>query len=103
MGVLRFHIETCGEKMEVVKDVKMRVCFETDKRTVEKEFGNILDLEGGKSMNYLDPTAMLYRKFKKDRRKFQDPHYRGPERRLENRRKMYIKKIITKLEIELQE
>jgi hypothetical protein len=54
-------------------------------------------------MDYFDPTAMLYRKFKKDRRKVQDPRYRGPERRLENRRKMYIKKIIQKLEIELQE
>ena len=30
--------------MELVKDVKMSVRIETDKRTVEKEFGNVHEL-----------------------------------------------------------
>jgi hypothetical protein len=53
-------------------------------------------------MDSLDPIATQYRKLRKDRRKFEDPGYRGPERRLEERRKTAIEKIIKKLEKELQ-
>jgi hypothetical protein len=52
-------------------------------------------------MNSLDPIAGQYRKLGKDRRKFEDPAYRGPERRLEKRRKVVIERIIKKLEKEL--
>jgi len=53
-------------------------------------------------MDSLDPIAARYRKLGKDRRKVEDPRYRGPERRLEKRRKMAIEKIIKRLENELQ-
>lgn len=50
----------------------------------------------------LDPRAERYRKSRKDRRKSKDPSYRGPERRLENRREMVIQNIINRLERELR-
>jgi uncharacterized coiled-coil DUF342 family protein len=53
-------------------------------------------------MVFFDPTAELYRKFRKGRREFENPRYRGPERRLLKRRKMDIEKIIRKLEKEVQ-
>ena len=44
---------------------------------------------------------MLYRKKVKDRRKHQDPAYKGPERRLEKSRMRVIAQIIKNLEKEL--
>ena len=52
-------------------------------------------------MDSLDPVAARYRKLGKDRRKFEDPRYRGPERRREKRRKMAVEQIIRRLEKEL--
>jgi hypothetical protein len=52
-------------------------------------------------MDSPDPVATRYRNLGKDRREFRDPSYRGPERRLEQRRKIAIEKIIKKLEKEL--
>lgn len=54
-------------------------------------------------MESLDPIAVQYRKLKKDRRKFDDPSYHGPERRLEKRRQMTLERIIKKLEREARE
>jgi hypothetical protein len=53
-------------------------------------------------MDSFDPIAGRYRKEGKDRRKRQDPGYKGPERRLEKRREMLIRKVIKKLENELR-
>jgi len=34
-----------GKHMETVREVKMKVLIETDRRTVEQEFGNLFDLK----------------------------------------------------------
>lgn len=44
-GRLRSLISAMGvDNMEAVKNVKMKLRIETDRRTVEKEFGNLFDL-----------------------------------------------------------
>jgi hypothetical protein len=50
----------------------------------------------------LDPNAARYRKSRRDRRKFKDPTYKGPERRLEEGREQAIRKTLSKLESELR-
>lgn len=53
-------------------------------------------------MDSFDPIAGRYRKEGKDRRKRQDPRYKGPERRLGKRQEMLIRKVIKRLEDELR-
>ena len=48
-------------------------------------------------MDDLDPRAAKYRRSKRDRRKADDPSYRGPERRLEKRRKKELDEILDHL------
>jgi len=60
--------------MEVVKAVKITVRIETEKRTVEKEFGNLPDLRWFMA-NFLSSGAER-RSFKKILK------YVGPERRM---------------------
>jgi hypothetical protein len=55
---------------------------------------------GGKSKDELDPRAIIFRKSGKDRRKADDPSYKGPERRLGKRREKELLKIISQLEKE---
>jgi hypothetical protein len=58
------------------------------------------NLKGGKSKDELDPKAIIYRKSGRDRRKRDDPSYKGPERRLGMRREKELYKIISDLERE---
>jgi hypothetical protein len=51
-------------------------------------------------MEELDPRAIAYLKSGRDRRKADDPSYRGPERRLGRRRKKQISDILRRLENE---
>jgi hypothetical protein len=48
----------------------------------------------------LDPRAIIYKKSGRDRRKRDDPSYKGPERRLGKRREKELYKIISDLEKE---
>jgi hypothetical protein len=48
-----------------------------------------------------DPRADAIRTSGKDRRKFNDPNYKGPERRLERKRKSEIDRILRTLEDQL--
>jgi hypothetical protein len=45
-----------------------------------------------------DPRSDAIRLSGKDRRKFDDPNYKGPERRLERKRKAEIDRILRSLE-----
>jgi hypothetical protein len=56
--------------------------------------------KGGKSKDELDPKEVIYRKTGRDRRKRDDPSYKGPERRLGKRRDKELYKIISDLEKE---
>jgi hypothetical protein len=60
--------------METVQDVKMRLYIQTDKRTVEEEFGNMLDMR-----LFMDQffSQMAERRSSKKVLK-----YVGPERRM---------------------
>jgi hypothetical protein len=51
-----------------------------------------------KSMEEFDPKATGYKNLRKDRRKADDPSYKGPERRLGKRREKELLKIIEHLE-----
>ena len=51
---------------------------------------------------FLDPKGKKYKGPGKDRRKFNDPKYNGPERRKEMKRKRSIDRILVLLEKELQ-
>ena len=51
-------------------------------------------------MDELDPRAISYQKLRRERRKADDPSYRGPERRLGRRRKKELYEIIRLLERE---
>ena len=51
---------------------------------------------------FIDPKGEQYRANGKDRRKFDDPKYRGPERRVEMKRKKTINRILELLEKQLQ-
>jgi len=53
-------------------------------------------------MEDLDPKAIIYRKSRRDRRKADDPSYRGPERRLGKRREKLLYDIIGRLEREIK-
>jgi hypothetical protein len=60
--------------MEKVRGVKMKVQIETDRRTVEEEFGNLFDLK-----LFMDGFFSGLG----DRRSGEsDPTYAGPERRM---------------------
>jgi hypothetical protein len=56
--------------------------------------------KGGKWKDELDPKAIIYRKSGRDRRKADDPFYKGPERRLGKRREKELYNIIGQLEKE---
>jgi hypothetical protein len=56
--------------------------------------------KGGKWKDELDPKTIIYRKSGRDRRKRDDPSYKGPERRLGKRREKELYKIISDLERE---
>jgi hypothetical protein len=56
--------------------------------------------EEGLSMDNFDPRAIRYKKTGRDRRKADDPAYKGPERRLGKRRKKEVTNILTRLEKE---
>lgn len=58
--------------------------------------------EGGTTMDYLDPREIRYKKVKKERRKGDDPSYKGPERRLSKRRKKTLDTILSRLEKEAE-
>jgi len=49
-------------------------------------------------MEEFDPKATGYKNLRKDRRKADDPSYKGPERRLGKRREKELLKIIEHLE-----
>ena len=51
-------------------------------------------------MEELDPQAIIYRKSRRDRRRRDDPAYKGPERRLGRRREKELYNIIGHLERE---
>ena len=51
-------------------------------------------------MEYFDPRAIRYKKAGRDRRKADDPSYKGPERRLGKRRKKELDNILRRLEKE---
>jgi len=51
-------------------------------------------------MEDFDPRAIRYKKAGRDRRKADDPSYKGPERRLGRRRKKVLDNIIRFLEKE---
>jgi hypothetical protein len=51
-------------------------------------------------MDELDPGAIIYGKSRKDRRKADDPSYKGPERRLGKKREKQLHKVIRQLERE---
>jgi hypothetical protein len=52
------------------------------------------------SMEDFDPRSIRYKKAGKDRRKADDPSYRGPERRLGKRRKKEVDDVLRRLEKE---
>ena len=52
--------------------------------------------------NFLDPKGKKNRTSGKDRRKFDDPKYNGPERRNKMKRKKSIDRILELLEKQLQ-
>lgn len=54
-------------------------------------------------MEYFDPRAIRYSKAGRDRRKADDPSYKGPERRLGKRRKNELDNILRLLEKEARE
>jgi hypothetical protein len=56
--------------------------------------------ENAGSMDELDPKAIRYQKSRRERRKADDPSYRGPERRLGRRRKEELLKILSRLQRE---
>lgn len=51
-------------------------------------------------MEELDPKATIYRKSRRERRKRDDPSYKGPERRLGKRREKELYDILGLLESE---
>jgi hypothetical protein len=51
-------------------------------------------------MEDFDPRAIRYKKAGRDRRKADDPSYKGPERRLGERRKKELDDILRRLEKE---
>ena len=51
---------------------------------------------------FLDPKGKQYRLSGRDRRKFDNPKYNGPERRNEMKRKQSIDRIIALLEKQLK-
>jgi hypothetical protein len=51
-------------------------------------------------MEELDPRAVVYKKSGRDRRKADDPSYKGPERRLGRRRRRELSAILRRLESE---
>jgi len=54
-------------------------------------------------MEEFDPRSITYRKAGRDRRKADDPSYKGPERRLGRRRKKELDNILRRLEKEAKE
>lgn len=56
--------------------------------------------KGGKTKDELDPRAITYGKSGRDRRKVDDPSYKGPERRLGKKREKELYEIINRLEKE---
>ena len=49
-------------------------------------------------MEEFDPRSITYKKAGRDRRKADDPSYKGPERRLGRRRKKELDNILRRLE-----
>jgi hypothetical protein len=56
--------------------------------------------KSGKTKDELDPRVIIYRKSGRDRRKADDPAYKGPERRLGKKREKELYEIINRLEKE---
>jgi len=54
-------------------------------------------------MEEFDPRSITYKKAGRDRRKADDPSYKGPERRLGRRRKKELDNILRRLEKEAKE
>jgi len=54
-------------------------------------------------MEEFDPRSITYKKAGRDRRKADDPSYKGPERRLGRRRKKELDNILRRLEKEARE
>jgi len=54
-------------------------------------------------MEEFDPRSIIYKKAGRDRRKADDPSYKGPERRLGRRRKKELDNILRRLEKEAKE
>jgi hypothetical protein len=54
-----------------------------------------------RSRSSFDPRSDAIRMAGKDRRKYNDPNYRGPERRLERKRKSEIDRILRTLQDQL--
>jgi hypothetical protein len=53
-------------------------------------------------MEDFDPRAIRYKKVGRDRRKADDPSYKGPERRLGKRRKKELDDILRRLQKEVK-
>ena len=53
-------------------------------------------------MEDFDPKAIRYKKAGRDRRKADDPSYKGPERRLGKRRKKELDDILRRLQKEVK-
>ena len=60
--------------MEVVKDVTIKLLIETDRRTIEKDFGNLLELRWFMNEFF---SSVAERRYSKQLLK-----YVGPERRM---------------------
>jgi len=60
--------------METVHDVKMKLYIQTDKRTIEEEFGNLLEMRV-----FMD---RFFSQVAERRSTNPKPGYRGPERRM---------------------
>ena len=60
--------------METVQDVKMKQYIQTDKRTVEEEFGNLLDMRV-----FMD---RFFSQVAEKRSPKRQSTYKGPERRM---------------------
>jgi hypothetical protein len=58
--------------------------------------------QGRKELANFDSKSDIYKWPGKERRKHDDPNYKGPERRLERKRRKTIEQIIARLEKKLQ-
>ena len=83
----RFQVSASGENKKGKQQMKRRAKSEEQGKK-----------DGRRAMEELDPRAIAYRRSGRDRRKADDPSYKGPERRLGRKRRQQLFKIIRRLE-----